>query len=58
MSEIQFTKGEKNMEKTLLENICEQIRMAKEEQFCKKIHDMIQDYCCKKDFHLCELLGH
>lgn len=52
MSEIQFTKGEKDMEKTLLENICEQIRMTKEEQFCRKIYDMVQDYCCKKDFHL------
>lgn len=40
------------MEKTLLENICEQIRMEKEEQFCRKIYDMVQDYCCKKDFHL------
>ena len=40
------------MEKTLLENICEQIRMVKEEQFCRKIYDMVQDYCCKKDFHI------
>ena len=41
MSEIQFT-GEIKYGKTLLENICEQIRMAKEEQFCRKIYNTKQ----------------